>query len=227
MKVLVTTHDRADLKAPYFARIFEGVRGGLAGWDMEVNGSMEGAHDGVILIAPEGTDPRLDRARARGCPVVIVNGSVPGLPSVDLDNVAAADGAMTHLISLGRRRIGVINGKLDTANGRDRREGAHRALQKAGLPIDPALETEGRFAREGGRRAMGLLLALDGPPEAVFAANDAMALGAWDLLTERGLAVPKELALMGFDDIPGAAMVGLTSVSQPLGEMGRQAAQWI
>ena len=158
---------------------------------------------------------------------MILNGSAEGIPSIDLDNVGAAREITIHLADQGHRRIGFIAGKSETSNGRDRQEGYRRALAERGIPWDPDLVIEGRFSRDGGRAAMSRYLALRSPPTAIFAANDHMALGAWDVLTENNKKVPRDAALAGFDDIPEAEIAGLTSVRQPLTEMAQQAAAWL
>lgn len=180
---------------------------------------------GWILLAP---DPaQLKRAHALGDPVVVVNGAGEGFPSIDLDNVGAARAVTSHLAEQGHRRIGFIAGKSETSNALDRQEGYRLALADQKIPWDSALVIEGRFEREGGRNAMAHFLRLSEPPTAVFAANDHMALGAWDVLKEKNISVPRTLALAGFDDIPAAVAAGLTSVRQPLAEMSRQAGEWL
>lgn len=181
--------------------------------------------DGWILLAPDAG--QMERAQNEGMPVVVVNGSGEGFLSIDLDNVGAGRAVTAHLVDQGHRRIGFIAGKSEMANARDRLEGYRLVLEQYGIPWDPALVIEGRFAREGGRTAMTQLLRLNMPPTAVFAANDLMALGARDVLKGKNIRVPQSMALAGFDDIPAAEAAGLTSVRQPLAEMSRQAGIWL
>jgi LacI family transcriptional regulator len=223
-RVAVTTHPDPDLSSPYFSACFTGLKAVFNETDLFVN-PQDTFVDGWILLAPDAG--QLLRVRKEGKPAVIVNGAGEGFPSIDLDNVGAARAVTVHLAEQGHRRIGFIAGKSETSNARDRQEGYRRGLEQHGIPWDPALVIEGRFARDGGRNAMTQFLTLPSPPTAVFAANDHMALGAWDALKEKNIPVPESMALAGFDDIPTAEAAGLTSVRQPLAEMSRQAAVWL
>lgn len=179
------------------------------------------AVDGWILLAPDAAQVAV--VRTGGWPAVIVNGSAEDLPSIDLDNVGAAREVTANLVGQGHRRIGFIAGKSEMANARDRLEGYRQGLAENEIPWDPSLIIEGRFERAGGQNAMNQFLRMTPTPTAVFAANDHMALGAWDVLNERKILVPKQMALVGFDDIPEAETAGLTSFHQPLMDMVRQA----
>jgi LacI family transcriptional regulator len=217
MTVGVVTHEAPDLSAPYFVEALAGLREGLAGLDLFINPHLGSPVEGLVFLAPETCADWIERTRRENLPAVVVNGAVEGLLSVDLDNAGAARSVADHLLVRGYRRLGLINGKLETANGRDRRLGFLRGIAES------PLEAEGGFSREGGRRAMETLLKKGGSLEAVFAANDHMALGAWDALRAAGKRVPEDLALVGFDDIPEAAAAGLTTVRQPVREMARWA----
>lgn len=143
---------------------------------------------------------------------------------VNVDNIQAAQSIVEHLILAGRRRIGIITSRLETIpDALDRLEGYKRALRGARLPFDPDLVVEGRFDRPTGYMAMQVLLQYE-DIDAVFAANDAMALGALDALAEAGKRVPDEVAVVGFDDIPPAATAGLTTVRQSFQQRGVKAA---
>jgi len=164
-----------------------------------------------------------------GFPIVLL-GRLPDvpIPFVDVDNVRAAHGAVSHLIRLGHTRIGMItNGPLHYTASADRLEGYRRALADHGLEYDDALVAFGAFREESGQAAMDRLLALDDPPTAVFAASDAIALGALVSLRRHGLRVPDDVALVGFDDIPLAAYVNppLTTVRLPARQLGEEAAR--
>jgi LacI family transcriptional regulator len=106
-----------------------------------------------------------------------------------------------------------------------RREGYRAALARAGIPFDPALEVASDFERAAGASAAAVLLSLPEPPTAIFAFNDAIAIGTMRAAHELGVRVPDDLSVIGFDDIAYATMVGpmLTTVRQPLGELGRTA----
>ncbi len=220
LRIGVKTHPQPDLSSPYFSACFAGLATVFGQPALIVNPTSL-AVDGWVLLAPDAA--QVDAVRKDGQPAVIVNGAAEGLPSVDLDNVGAAREVTVHLAAQGHRRIGFIAGKLETANARDRQEGYRRGLEEQGIPWDPKLTLDGRFERAGGRKAMAQFLGMASPPTAVFAANDHMALGAWDVLKEKKIAVPDNVALAGFDDIPEANTAGLTSVRQPLTDMATQA----
>lgn len=122
--------------------------------------------------------------------------------AVRVDSVAAARAMTEHLISLGRTRIGAIGRSRGVSTGSVRLKGFRQALREAGLPSDPELvyATE-TYSREAGRQAMLRLLDLPEPPDAVFCFNDLMAIGALRACSERGVRVPDDVAVAGFDDI--------------------------
>jgi LacI family transcriptional regulator len=147
--------------------------------------------------------------------------------SVFIDNVAAAHLATRHLIELGHRRIAHICGRLDHPDARDRRQGYIQALEEAGFEPDPELMIEGTFRRQSGVLAVEMLLSSRTSFSAIFAANDQMAFGARLALYRRGIRVPEDVSLVGFDDEPSAAFMipPLTTVRQPALELGHAAAK--
>jgi DNA-binding LacI/PurR family transcriptional regulator len=123
---------------------------------------------------------------------------------------------------------GPTTGAGSATYGRAKRlEGYRRALQELGRAIDPSLVVEGNFRYQSGCDAMKALLALDEPPDAVFAANDMMALGAMSIVRENGLRVPDDVALVGFDNVPMTELTtpGLTTIAMPMSELGDAAAR--
>jgi LacI family transcriptional regulator len=156
-------------------------------------------------------------------------GPVLGIDSASSDNRAGARAAVAYLIGRGHRRIAVIGGEHDTPPHRDRVAGYHDALNAAGIMPDPALIHSSKFNEEGGYRAMRDLLRLDPLPEALFAANDLMAIGAMTAIHETGLRIPDDIAVVGFDDIPAARLVTpqLTTVAQFADQLGRQLAEML
>jgi DNA-binding LacI/PurR family transcriptional regulator len=142
---------------------------------------------------------------------------------VDADNRAGGAAAVEHLISHGRRRLAVLTGPQDMASGRDRLDGARDALSTAGLDRAGLVVAFGDYSEESGERAMREVLGTGVVPDAVFAASDLMAVGALRVLRETGLRVPDDVALVGFDDSPVCRHTdpALTSVNQPVEEMGR------
>jgi DNA-binding LacI/PurR family transcriptional regulator len=184
--------------------------------------------DGVLLFSLHGADPLPARLAARGVPVV-VSGRPPGsveLSFVDVDNRGGAAAAARHLLAAGRRVVATISGPQDMVAGQDRLAGFRQVMADAGL-LDRTLEEEGDFTHESGLEAMRTLLARRPELDAVFGANDLMALGALRALREGGRSVPGDVALVGFDDSPLAASSEppLSSVRQPLEEMAQEMAR--
>lgn len=184
--------------------------------------------DAVAVVTVPMTGGELDALRRLRLPTVFVGGSVPGLMSVRIDDIAVGRIATEHLISLRHRRIGHINGDpnepLNFTAPVDRRTGWRSAMESAGLIADHCLDVPGHFTVEGGRDAMHHLLRLPDPPTAVFAASDEMAFGALTAARDAGLDVPRDLSVIGVDDHDLAVLWGLTTVRQPVNEQGRRAA---
>lgn len=185
--------------------------------------------DGIIMSVPA-IGHAVDRIKAalpdHREPVVFVKAGVSDrYSSVLVDNVAAVEEVVDHLVSIGRSRIGHISGPANWHEAHDRREGWERGLGKHHLDADPGLCEEGDWSPLSGAAAMSALLDRIPDLDAVVAANDRMALGAMHILRSRRLRIPNDVAVTGFDDIDEAAWFAppLTSVGQPLTEMGRQA----
>ncbi len=183
--------------------------------------------DGVIVLSSDIDDPILPLLIKDAGPMVVI-GRHPffvDIVSVDVENREGAHEAVAHLIGLGHQRIGLINGKLQMESAQARRDGYKQALLEAGIPIDPDLMVEGFYSDTASYEAMVQLLGLPERPTAVFAASDAMAVGALRAIRDRGLRVPDEIALVGYDDLPLVQHINppLTSVQQPIGEMAAHA----
>jgi len=188
--------------------------------------------DGVILVMSEVTGGQLEQLREPGIPLVVVDPVNPppaDLPSVGATNWAGGLAASEHLLALGHRRIGAIGGPGDYLCSRARIDGYRSALERAGVPFDPALVRHGDFEHEGGFARGGELLGLAHPPTAIFAGSDQQAFGVYEAARQRGLRIPQDLSVVGFDDLPVSRWVSppLTTVRQPLAEMGRAAAQML
>lgn len=188
--------------------------------------------DGVILVTSELTMPQLAAVREGSIPLVVVdpaNMPDPDVPSVGATNWAGGLAATDHLLGLGHSRIGAITGPADYLCSRARVDGYRSALERAGAPFDPNLLRHGDFMHEGGFQRGGELLDLDQPPTAIFAGSDQQALGVYEAARQRGLRIPQDLSVVGFDDLPAARWVSppLTTVRQPLAEMGRVAAEML
>jgi LacI family transcriptional regulator len=190
-----------------------------------------GAVDGLALVIPLGMLDYIERLAKGGLPMVVVDdrGHYPDLPTVATTNVAGGQTATRHLIERGRRRIAMLNGPHDFGCNRDRLAGYKSALQEAGMRFDPRRAIDSDFKESGGASAMTKLLAADPRLDAVFAANDLMAFGAMRALRNAGRHIPDDVAVVGFDDLPASAMTHppLTTVRQPLYEMGRMAASMV
>ena len=189
---------------------------------------MHGTTDGGVLILPSESNDELAALHEYGYPFVVLDPRVPldpGIPSVSAANTTGAITAVEHLLGLGHRRIAAITGPTGWCATEERLLGYRGALARAGVPFDDALEVESNFEIGGGHTAAAQLLDSPSPPTAIFAFNDNLAIGALEAARERGLVVPDDLSLVGFDDSEQAPIVTppLTSVRQPLTEMGRMA----
>jgi DNA-binding LacI/PurR family transcriptional regulator len=226
---------------PFFAGIVRGVGGALADTDTQLvlvmaqtpaeearlERYVAGGHvDGVLLASLHGDDPLPRKLEEAGVPVVLVGRPAGATRAsyVDADNRGGAAAAVAHLLAGGRRRIATITGPLDMAPGRDRLDGWRDALRAAGVHAGRRLVEEGDFGEGSGGRAMRTLLERRADLDAVFAASDLMAAGALKVLRAAGRRVPDDVAVVGFDDSAVARLSDpqLTSVAQPVEEMGRQ-----
>ncbi|PWI41833.1 LacI family DNA-binding transcriptional regulator [Streptomyces sp. ICBB 8177] len=184
--------------------------------------------DGLLVSPADGGSPMItETARAGGTPMVFVDRWIPGLdvPVVRTDGTAAVRDLVTHLHGLGHRRIAVIAGPAATTTGSERVEAFRQALAEYGLPLPREYVGQGDFQAASGRRVTAGFLDLAEPPEAIFATDNLMALGAMDEIRARGLRVPDDVALAAFDDIPWFLHTDppVTAIAQPTGELGRAA----
>ena len=189
---------------------------------------MHGTTDGGLLILPQESSDELETLLMHGYRFVVVDPLQPlneNIPAVSCAHSAGADAAIKHLLELGHRRIAAITGPRGWVATEDRLRGYNAALAAAGILPDPALVQETNFEIEQGRRAARHLLDLHDRPTAIFAFNDNVAIGVLQAARERGIRVPEELSVVGFDDVEAAEIVTppLTTVRQPLAEMGRMA----
>ncbi len=187
--------------------------------------------DGLIVSAPRSDDPNLLELARSGFPLVL-HGRLPGsnIPFVDVDNIGGAEKAVNHLIELGHRRIGLItNAPISFTSSKARLKGYRNALEAAGIPLDEDLIRFGYYLPETGYKAMMELLALANRPTAVFVASDVVAMGALAAIHEKGLKVPEEIAIVGFDDIFASAYTipALTTVRLPAYDLGKEAARML
>jgi LacI family transcriptional regulator len=193
---------------------------------------LRGKHIDGLILAPAGAlYPDLEQLVEERFPLVLLDRDLAGLgaSAVMLDNRAAARAAVEHLIRLGHQRVGMIAGRPPISSTVDRQRGYRRALEQAGVPFDEQLVATGGSTIEGGAAAVRALLELPSPPTAIFAANNLMTIGAVMALERHGLSIPRDIALVGFDDFAWADVFRprLTTVAQPLYELGRAAAELV
>lgn len=229
----------------YFTEVFAGLDAGLQPYDVDLllhTTGMPGvsvhpvrAHqrirrrvDGVVVI---GTPLAMTEAEGLfdlDVPLVLLGTQAPGVPSVSIDDRVSAVVAVEHLIERGYRRIGLISGRPLPAMfvpENDRLAGYLDALKRHDLPIDDVLRESGDFEVRGGERAMERLLDLRPRPDAVFSMSDEMAYGAMRAMSRRGVVPGRDVAIIGFDGHDLADTFDLSTVAQPVRELGRMAAQ--
>jgi LacI family transcriptional regulator, repressor for deo operon, udp, cdd, tsx, nupC, and nupG len=233
----------------YFSQVVAGAQGVLAaaGYDLLLMGVGSGEArrrfvnewaliqkrvDGLILV-----DLRLDRtevAELERASVIVstVGDRYAPFSSVNVDNHNAAVLATKHLIDLGHRRIGLIGAQTSAVSiefsvPQERRSGYRDALQRAGIPHDPSLESWAEFTIESGEDAMRKLLSLREPPTAVFAMSDEMAMGAMHVARQAGLRIPEDISFVGFDDHDLSQVIGLSTIRQSVVRAGELAARFV
>jgi LacI family transcriptional regulator len=230
--------------AEYFTLILSGATEALYEQDMRVvlcptlheherevtllDRLMHGTTDGAILLLPTETSDELKALQGHGFPFVVADPRHlldEGIPAVSAANSAGARAATDHLLALGHRRIALVTGERGWAASEERLIGYQTALAAAGVLPTPELVVDGDFLMESGHAAANELLDLADPPTAIFASNDNMAVGVLRAARARGLQVPTDLSIVGFDDSAQATIVtpSLTTVRQPLEELGRTA----
>lgn len=175
--------------------------------------------DGIVFSGPLQEDPLLIELHSRGFPIVLM-GQMPDtvIPYVDANVTLGAETAVNHLVSRGYSRIGMItNASFRYATARQRRDGYCRALKAANYDIDETLIRQGDYTPASGFEAMNTLLDAPDRPDAVFVASDVVAIGAMQAVKQRGLRIPQDIAIIGFDDIPTAGHLDppLTTIRLP------------
>ena len=186
---------------------------------------LRGRVDGVIVVTLPTDAPRIADMLGIGLPASFIGVRWPGVPSVCIDDAAAGRMATQHLINLGHQRIGIISGRPQASTSQaNRAQGYVTAMEGAGLTPDPALEAFGYFTVAGGESAMTSLLSQPKPPTAVFAMSDDMAFGAIRALQRHGIRPGADIAIASIDGHELAELLDLTTVGQPVAQMGRVAA---
>jgi LacI family transcriptional regulator len=182
--------------------------------------------DGVIVVTPVTTSFSVNTA-----PIVVVdpNNEFPDYPAIIATHWEGACEAMQYLIGLGHRRIGFITGRHELVSSARRLQAYRDSLTAAGIPIDEALIETGDYTSETAAACTHRLLALDTPPTAIFAANDQMAMGVYRVAREKGIRIPEDLSVVGFDNLRESALLTppLTTVDQFLFNMGHIAVEML
>ncbi|GGU91850.1 LacI family transcriptional regulator [Actinomadura cremea] len=179
------------------------------------------------LIIPVGLGPRrITELRAAGLSVVLIDRDAPDACSARVDHVAGGEIAAAHLLGAGCTRVAFVTGRPEPAPCVHRRDGASRTLVEAGLGTPPVLTQKALSITEG-RAAAQRILAMSPRPDGVFCANDLLAIGLINELTRRGVRVPGDIAIIGYDDIElaASAAVPITTIKQPRRELGWEAAE--
>jgi DNA-binding LacI/PurR family transcriptional regulator len=242
--LVISESEERVFSEPFFAGVVRGISAGVsaagrqlvlalaAGEERPLERYLTPQHvDGVLLVSLHGDDPLPELLRTRGLPVVLGGRPPCGYAGayIDVDNVGGAKAGVAHLVARGRKRIATISGPRDMGAGQDRLAGYRAALAAACLEEDPGLVVEGDFSEVSGLQAMRSLLAGHPDLDAVFAANDLMAIGALRALRDAGRRVPEDVAVVGFDDSPLSRVTDppLSTVRQPVEEMGREMAEML
>jgi DNA-binding LacI/PurR family transcriptional regulator len=242
--LVVSESETRVFSDPFFPRIVRGVSAALGQTELQLLLLMarddrehakverylrQGHVDGVILMSLHGEDSLPKTLPRLGVPTVLVGRPKVDerLPWVDADNRGGARAATAHLLDAGRENVAAITGPLDMTVGVDRFEGYRDALRAAGRRFRKLLVAHGDFSKESGARAMRELAERVPDVDAVFVANDPMAMGALEALRALGRGVPEDVAVIGFDDVADAASTDppLTTVSQPLEQMTKSLAE--
>jgi LacI family transcriptional regulator len=230
------------LSDPYFLELLAGIGDGAASYDFDLLVStckpmdpkehlvyqrMVKGHrvDGIVVARTRCDDERITYLVSEDFPLIAFGRTVSDLdfPYLDVDGEKGVYEAVEYLVGLGHRRIAFISPSMYLTFAEHRLAGYKRALQDNGLELDAALVVEGNLTQSRGYQRMEQLVDLEDPPTAVVTGNDLMAFGAMEAAQERGLVVGRDIAVIGFDDIPLAAYFHptLTTIRQPIYDIGK------
>ncbi len=227
---------------PFYSEIIKGIgqtaRGkglyllfSFAGQERYEKMFQNGLAAGLIILGNRMDDPRIDEVKRLEVPIVLIPGySIPQrIPSVDVDNRTGALLAVEHLIKLGHRRIGFINGSINSRYSVERLRGFLMALERHGLSFDPDLVYESDFTQQDGYEGMKKLLTSSHPPTAVFIINDYSALGALKGAKELGFRIPQDVSVVGFGNFTFSRLIDppLTTVNMPFQKVGEEAIEML
>jgi DNA-binding LacI/PurR family transcriptional regulator len=185
--------------------------------------------DGTLVIAPTRDSDIVERLHGLGLPLVVVSAptTVPGVPYVDVDDAEGGRIAARHLLSLGHQRIAHLAGDENQSSVRQRRDAFLTTLAEAGMILPPEYLPPGTFNIDGRYENACRILDLPNRPTAIFATNDDIAFAVLRAARERGISVPEQLSVIGFDDYPAASLTfpALTTIHHPLRSIGARATQ--
>src|SRR6266508_1800686 len=222
-----------DLHGEFFSEVIRGIdtQARRSGYHLLVSGfhsdrqemiavfrAVRGRVDGLIVMSPDREGAMLSSHLPSGFPLVLLNSIAGATRAITIDNYGGAHAMLGHLRALGHERIAFIKGPEQNGDAAERLRGYREASEQS-------IELDGDFSEEAGYAAGAKLAVMSRKPTAVFAANDAMAVGALSAFREAGMSVPQDIALTGFDDIPIARYVTppLTTVSVDIAQLGRRA----
>jgi LacI family transcriptional regulator len=188
--------------------------------------------DGLVLVVSEAGREAVEQLAALHTPVVLldpVGGSDPSFATVGATNWAGSLNAVEHLVSLGHRRIAALSGHPQLVCSQERVEGYRAALGRAGIAVDERLVHFGHFGTRDGRTGAHRVLDVPDPPTAIFAGSDMQAFGVYQEAAARGLRIPEDLSVVGFDDIAFSQLMTppLTTVRQPMARMAAEAVRLV
>lgn len=235
----------SDVENPFFTSMVRGVEdvASSAGYSVVLCNSdedpakeadyisvaLEEQMAGVIISSSTDSAENISQLVEASCPVVVIDREIEGVEAdaVLVDNEHGAEVATAHLIEQGFANIACITGPRHLSTAVQRLSGYWRALEAAGRPADESLVRYSDFRERGGHEAMAALLESGRAPGAVFVANNLMTVGVMECLSERGVSVPGDVGVVGFDEIPWADLVrpSISTVAQPTYDEGRRAAQ--
>lgn len=228
----------------FFVELLKGVKDSLRDHDIDLLlcnlGSAQpystltrflnrGAVDALLLISMPVEGETAEQLARFQAPIVLLGSQYPGLDAFWWDDVEGARMATSYLLRQGHERIGLITAHQWSSSAKPRLEGYTSALDEGDVRFDPSLVVAGQttkhagYSEEAGAEAMAEMMALDAPPTAVFAASDVQAYGAWSYCRDNGIRVPKDLSIVGYDDLKLSRFLDLTTVSQGMADAGQKA----
>jgi LacI family repressor for deo operon, udp, cdd, tsx, nupC, and nupG len=233
-----------DITNPFFSKVFRGIEAvavtngyqvilgdtgnelGREKWFLNLLHQKKA--DGMVLLTAQ-TDAATVEEAAQRFPLVLAceNMEDSNITTVSIGNISGARKATEYLIDLGHERIGCIIGPLNSVLNRDRLKGFYQAMSSNNLNVDPVLVQEGDFTFESGFNLMMKFFAIGQLPSAIFAANDEMAMGVIKAIKSKGLKVPEDISVLGFDNLKFSSLFepGLTTIAQPAFEIGEKVAE--